>query len=75
MKKASRNEIRFSKAVKSQKVLTLEELKQWSETINKFSPKKFWLDCQSLYYGHSENRFKDLKNRKNWKSKHPQYAR
>jgi len=74
MRKASRNEIRFTKAVQSQPVLTPEELKQWSDTINKFSPKKFWIDCQSLYYGHKENRFNDLKNRKNWREKHPQHS-
>ena len=71
MRKASITEMRFTKAVASQKVLTAEELKVWSDKVNKTTIKKIWADRNSIYYGHKANKHKDLGSRKNWRLKHP----
>ena len=73
--KPTRLEKRFNTAINAQKVLTGEELEKWQEDARKETPKKVWFDTKSIYYGHIANRYKDLKERRNWRKKHPEYMK
>lgn len=69
--KPSRLEIRFNNVLRNLKRYTEDDWKKYGETAEKKGKEKIQAEWKGIYYGHPENRFKDLKYRKNWRKKHP----
>ncbi len=69
--KASKNEIRFGKALRHLKRWTSEDWERFSVKSDVKGREKIHADGRSIFYGHEANRRKDLKVRKNWRLKHP----